>query len=161
KVVRVFALDRPVAPLELRGHDAPIRSAVWSPDGQHIVTAASDPTNASIDHTAKVWSAELHVSTQRGAGLFHSAFIGQNCNLVVSASDDNIARLWSLDGKSQRVDFKGHEGWIANAALSPDCKSVVTVSFDKTARVWKVDKTQMVELKGHEAAVRFASFSPD
>jgi WD40 repeat protein len=165
KIVRVFATDGIGTPLELRGHDTWIRSVAWRPDGVRLVTAASDPNNASIDKTAKVWSAESLSSiprTQQGGRHFHSAFISVDGQHVVSAYDDDIARLWRRDGSRAPIKFKGHKGWVANAALSPDGKRVVTASFDKTARIWDVaDETEIKTLKGHDDAVRFAAFSPD
>ncbi|MFT3769083.1 MAG: protein kinase [Minicystis sp.] len=81
---------------------------------------------------------------------------------IVTASMDNIARVWNADGTGQPILFRGHDHWVAGAAFSPDGKRIVTASHDKTVRVWNADGTgQPVILRGHEGEVLDAAFSPD
>ncbi len=56
---------------------------------------------------------------------------------VLTASDDNTARLWdAASGKElQRLT---HEGAVWAASFSPDGRTVVTASNDKTARLWDI-----------------------
>jgi WD40 repeat protein len=152
------------ASFELTGHDAPLRSVAWSPDGSRVLTAAGIPekrVNAN-DDTARIWRTTLLESLARQrTGFFHSAFIGPAGERVVSAYDDRKARLWRVDGAGSPVVFEGHKDWIASAALSPDGKRVVTASFDGTARLFGADGAFEQELAGHTGPVRAASFSPD
>ena len=164
KTARLWPADGGGPPLVLSGHQAPLRSAEWSPDGSRVLTAA-DRSGHTVPRTARVWSTERLRSlprTPRGAGVFHSAFFGEGGERVISAYDDNTARLFRLGGEGDPVVFKGHEAWVASAALSPDGSHVVTASFDRTARVFRVDGVgSPVVLRGHEAEVRFAAFAPD
>jgi WD40 repeat protein/tRNA A-37 threonylcarbamoyl transferase component Bud32 len=150
------------APLELRGHEAQLRCAAWSPDGTRVLTASGE-SGRSLDSTARIWRpTSLESLPRERRWFFHSAFTGPGGLAVVSAYDDDTARLWRVDGKGDPVVFKGHRGWVASAAQSPDGKRVVTASFDRTARVWDASgQGDPVVLEGHEAAVRAAAFSPD
>jgi WD40 repeat protein len=57
---------------------------------------------------------------------------------VVTASEDNTARVWEADtGKSVGQPLQ-HAGVVWSAAFSPDGRRVVTASKDTTARVWHV-----------------------
>ena len=76
----------------LEGHSAAVIDAVFSPDGQRIVTA-------SQDNTARVWNA---------------------------ATGQLVAKL------------EGHSGAVWHAAFSPDGQRVVTASQDSTARVYRI-----------------------
>ena len=39
---------------------------------------------------------------------------------VVTASEDNTARVWRADGTGEPVVLKGHESGVQSAAFSPD-----------------------------------------
>ena len=81
---------------------------------------------------------------------------------VVTASDDNTARVWRADGTGQPIVLRGHNQTVASAAFSSDGSLVVTASWDKTARVWRADGTgQPVVLRDHGFWVSKAVFSLD
>jgi WD40 repeat protein len=79
---------------------------------------------------------------------------------VVTASADNIARVWDLSGSTPRSALlAGH-----TASFSPDGRRVVTASTDNTARVWDElnrPTPRSTLLVGHTGRVINASFSPD
>ena len=56
---------------------------------------------------------------------------------IATASDDNTARLWNLQGKLLQ-EFKGHQNGVSSVSFSPDGKTIATASYDNTARLWPV-----------------------
>ncbi|MCL1470718.1 AAA-like domain-containing protein, partial [Argonema antarcticum] len=99
-----FILDNIHQRSQLQGHQKPVRSANFSPDGQRIVTASSD----------------------------------------------NIARVWDLSGQQLAI-LKGHQSYVRSANFSPDSQRIVTASSDSTARVWDLSGQQLAILKGHQS----------
>ncbi|MEM6837651.1 MAG: hypothetical protein AAF609_12440 [Cyanobacteria bacterium P01_C01_bin.120] len=79
---------------------------------------------------------------------------------IATASRDNTARLWQLDG-TPLAPMKGHQDQVLNVRFSPDGNSLVTASRDNTARLWRLDGTHIATLTGHELPVMKALFSPD
>ena len=89
----------------------------------------------------------------------HSAFSPDGQTLV-TASQDNTARLWSREGKPLAT-LHGHTEEVHHAAFSPDGQTLVTASQDKTARLWTREGKPLATLQGHTEGVHHAAFSPD
>ena len=80
--------------------------------------------------------------------------------MVVTASDDGTAKLWSTADWRLLRTLSGHTGAVLHAVFSPDSRRVLTASRDKTARVWDAATGRtLTELAGHEWALLQAAFS--
>ena len=93
---------------------------------------------ALIGHTSAVTSASFSADGKR----------------VVTASEDQTARVWDLSGATPVATLlSGHEARVTSASFSADGKRVVTASWDNTARVWDLSGATPVAtvLSGHEA----------
>ncbi len=55
---------------------------------------------------------------------------------MVTASEDNTARVWDAATGKELAVLRGHEDRSTSAQFSPDGERVVTASDDSTARVW-------------------------
>jgi WD40 repeat protein len=83
---------------------------------------------------------------------------------IVTASDDETARLWNAgSGKQIGEPLSGHTARVQSVAFSPDGKRIVTASVDRTARLWDVESGKQIgePLSGHRTALFSAAFSPD
>ena len=85
----------------LTGHDAPVWSAAFSPDGARLVTASDDTT-------ARVWDAATGKAIAVLSGhddLVWSAAFSPDGAKVVTASNDKTARVWEVaTGKKRSRD---------------------------------------------------------
>ena len=124
--------DRPYVP-EAEGE---LYKAVMSPRERHILAGHEDVVNYVT------WSAD-----------------GQR---VLTASQDNTARIWDAVSGEQLVVLQGHGAAVYQAVWSPDGQRVLTASEDGTARVWDATRgEQLMVLQGHEAAIWHVAWSPD
>jgi WD40 repeat protein len=81
---------------------------------------------------------------------------------VVTASDDQTARLWDAQTGQEIVVLSAHAGPVQNAAFSLDGARVVTSSSDMTARLWDAQTGNVIAvLQAHGGPVRSAAFSAD
>ena len=69
---------------------------------------------------------------------------------MVTASNDNTARLWDAATGKALATLAGHTDRVMSAAFSPDGTRVVTASDDSTARLWDAASGKaLATLEGH------------
>jgi WD40 repeat protein len=75
-----------------------------------------------------------------------SAAFSPDGTRVVTASEDNTARVWDA-ATGKLLTLLQHQGGVLSAAFSPDGTRVVTASADNSARAWetRLDETAPVE----------------
>jgi len=81
---------------------------------------------------------------------------------LVTASQDEIVRLWDLNTGSRIANLYGHTDTVTTALFSPDERQILTASADYTARLWEVATLQTLQLfQGHTGQVTSAAFNPE
>ena len=139
-------------------HDGPVEQAVFSPDGQLILTAGDD-------RIARVWSAldgHLLATLLGHADKIVDAEFSPDSRRIVTASDDHTARVWDAQDGQFLFVLDGHSEKVSDANFSPDGRLIITSSDDATSRIWNSTNGQLLlVLRGHESRVRRANFSPD
>ena len=92
----------------------------------------------------------------------NSAQFSPDGKYIVTAFDDNTARVWDAKTGEPVTEPLKHEDSVNSAQFSPDGKYIVTASYDYTARVWDAKTGEPVtETLKHEDGVSSAAFSPD
>lgn len=83
---------------------------------------------------------------------------------VLSCSDDQTGRIWSVRDGAEQHALRGHLGPVNDARFGPDGRWAVTASADGTVRVWSVRPGRPVaeldRFQGHAGAVHAATFVP-
>src|SRR5262249_37533010 len=62
----------------------------------------------------------------------------------VSASADNTAKVWDVEGKKELKVLKGHDQAVTAVTFVGDDDTIVTSSLDRTIRVWSVKAVKEV-----------------
>jgi hypothetical protein len=121
----------------------------------------STPTADSLLHKALVDAVQIATLTGHTAEV-GAAFFSPDGTRVVTASEDNTARIWNAATGEPIATLTGHTATVWAASFSPDGTRVVTASWDQTARIWNTATGQRIAtLTGHTAEIETASFSPD
>src|SRR5262249_20944340 len=142
----------------LIGHLSDVKSAVFSPDGRHVLTASGDTT-------ARIWSTKTQTSTQTtvltvGSGPVRSAVFSPDGRRILTASHDHRVRLWDAEVGQQIAIFSTHGAQFATAAFSPEGWLVAMPDKNNVVvREANVANRELRVLQGDSAVVWSAAFS--
>ncbi|MGH7172504.1 MAG: beta-propeller domain-containing protein, partial [Gemmataceae bacterium] len=148
EAIREAALGSEISPLP----------AVFSPDGQRILTVCQD-------RCARVW--EIATGKQIGPAFSHAAAVitasfSPDGERVLTASSDGTARVWKAKTGEPVTPFLKHGAAMRGACFSPSGPYVLTFGADRGVRVWDASKGDMVGAAlRHDETVSDAVFSPD
>ena len=145
------------------GHKGRIYSAVFSPDGQRILTA-------SQDSTARIWNLagqQLAILNGHENQVVNAVFAPQDGNLILTGSIDKTARLWNADGELLAT-LKGHSADVGHLTFSPDGQLLLTAvdgggTPEGVVRLWNRSGQLLATLEGHDNNewISQIAFSPD
>jgi WD40 repeat protein len=135
-----------------------LRWAVFSPDGNRILTASNDGT-------ARIWSAstgkQLQEMSEPTGEALNDAWFSPNGKLVVTASNDGTARIWNAaTGSLLRVLSEPGHSAVYNASFSPNGRLVVTCSATD-ARIWNAATGQELTEFQFGSTLSDCEFSPN
>jgi WD40 repeat protein len=123
---------------------------VFSPDGQRVAVAGD-----GVGFIARIATGEV-VKLPGRHDLFNALTSVRFCPsgaCVVTTSDDDTARLWSLSGR-ELATLRGHTADVSAAAFSADGHYILTESKDSTARLWSARSgAQLAVLRGHDGEI--------
>ena len=149
---RVSAVTRCTS--ELPGHEAPVLSLQFSPDGTIVASGSGD-------HTLRLW--DMYTSTPISVCKGHTGNVqavswAPDGQKVASGGKEGGLRIWDREGK-QLSTFSGHTKWINAIAwepfhINPKATRLVTASKDTTAKIWDISTHRCdVTLSGHKQAI--------
>lgn len=79
--------------------------------------------------------------------------VSPNDGLVVTGSEDHMAKLWCGTTLDMQGVLKGHKHGLTSVQFSPVDKCVVTASRDRTVRIWRITDLSAAMVLEHDMPV--------
>ena len=119
----------------LKGHEAPICSFQWCPDGSGILVSASK------DCTSKIWrismsSCELLKTIEGHTGAVTHVTFDKYGSMFATTSEDCEACVWDTETGLLMHRLVGHTERLNKGSFHPTGRTFCTASDDTTARIW-------------------------
>jgi WD40 repeat protein len=122
--VRIWDTSTGEALATLNGHDRPVASVAFSPDGSRIVSG-------STDHTVRIWdtsTGEALATLEGHEREVRSVAFSPDGSRIVSGSYDKTVRIWDTSTGEALTTLEGHEESVTSVAFSPDGSRIISRS---------------------------------
>jgi WD40 repeat protein len=136
------------------GHDAPVATAAFSPDGTRLVTA-------TVAGDVRVWrttAAQEAATLDLGARGSSATFLDDGRVVGVGTTGARIAAV--VDGRTAQ-ELDGHRDGVTQVEASADRTRFITGGRGGVARLWRADGTLIAELLHGGDWVRRVGLSAD
>ncbi len=156
-LIRLWELPEGRLRQRLEGHRGWVRTAAFSPDGQHLATAGDDRCVVlfRVAQAEPVWKTEL------GAAIYALAFSPDGRRLAAAGFSDKIWLLDSTTGNQIAVWAAPGED-VRAVAFSPDGGQLAAGSRNGLVRLCSTaNGVRQHDLAAHQRRVRTLAYSPD
>jgi WD40 repeat protein len=132
-----------------------VRSVVFMPDGQRLISGSSDSTVRLWDIATASCINVLHGHSN----LITSLALNPDAQIVASGGQDATVRIWDVASGQCLNTLRGHPNGVWTVAFHPDNKTLISGSNDSMIKLWNAKTGQSLRtLVGYDDGIRTIAF---
>ncbi|WP_407887377.1 WD40 repeat domain-containing protein, partial [Scytonema sp. NUACC26] len=137
---------------QLKGHQFPVNSVSFSPNGKMLASTGDDKTIRLWDSSGK--------QVLRFEGDPYSVSFSSDGKLITATEEHGRVRLRNLSTQKV-VELKENHSSIRSASFNPKNQLIAAGGYDGNIMLWNFVGQLVAKFKGPRNAVNSISFSPD
>lgn len=142
----------------LAGHTDRVRTLVFSPDEQLLISGGDD-------RTVRIWevnSAQCLRVLRGHANSVKSVAITPDGQMLASGSDDCTIQLWNLQSGHCVKTLQGHTAWVWSVMFHPAGRMLASGGSDQSIRLWETHTGRCLKtFRGYTIRATSVAVSPD
>ncbi|KYC37794.1 hypothetical protein WA1_04580 [Scytonema hofmannii PCC 7110] len=141
KTIRIMNLKNNDDTFILGKHDGQAHSVAFNPKRHNVLVSGG------FDEEIKLWDVNSRqvISSRKAEHKIFSVAFHSNGQLVASAGQKDIIKLWNIDSMNLLKEFKGHKGTVESVAFSPDGSKLLSSSQDQTVKIWDASPEKVLD----------------
>jgi len=125
------------------GHDEPVTSLAFSPNGELLASGSADTTILFWD----IESGEVETISEGHWATVTTMVFSEDGDLLLSGGRDNKVRnIRALGGKSA-ASYEGHLSAVSSTAYGPLEDAILSAGNDGTMRVWEATNQRVLHME--------------
>jgi WD40 repeat protein len=128
----------------------------FSPDGQFLVVGSLLKNSAYL---VNLDGSLVGKFPEHQSGITKTIF-SPNGELIATASEDSIVKLWDLNGGQIQV-LQTEQNKVWDITFSPDSQKIASAGEDGLVKLWDLKGNLLHTFKGDQGKVYGVTFSPD
>jgi polar amino acid transport system permease protein len=135
--------DDPEVQQTWNGHDEPVTSLAFSPDGQLVASGSADTTVLFWD----IESGEIQTTSEGHWATVTTMVFSQDGDFLLSGGKDNKVRNIRAQGGKSTGSYEGHLSAVSSTAYGPLEDAILSTGDDGTMRVWETTNQRIVHME--------------
>ncbi|MEL7146225.1 MAG: WD40 repeat domain-containing protein, partial [Bacteroidota bacterium] len=136
----LLAQNTAIKTIVQKGHEAVVKSAVYSPDGSYLFTA-------SRDQTVKMWEVATKREIKSFAGhtsTVNDLAISGDGKSLATSSADKTAAVWDIITGALIFQTPQDAGYMTTVDISTNGKMLVTGGYDAKVKIWDIESRALL-----------------
>ncbi|KAJ9628547.1 general transcription repressor [Taxawa tesnikishii (nom. ined.)] len=143
-------------------HTSVVCCVRFSRDGRFVATGCNRSAQIfDVESGQQIHHLQDNALAPDGDLYIRSVCFSPDGIFLATGAEDKVIRIWEINTRQIRHEFRGHEQDIYSLDYSSDGRYIASGSGDRTVRLWDIQNNQCIQIFTIEDGVTTVAISPD